>query len=164
MNLIFLDIDGVINSISNLIRVYNETHKSHSCYNYPFDPNCLQNLKKLVIETKSSLVISSSWRHSPKGKEKLLDALKEYDLDQLVIGYTPSLGSSRGEEIKDFLRSFESSDTTNFVILDDDTDMDDLLPYLVKTNMRVGLTEENVRQAISILNRILIKENDDFER
>ena len=30
MNIIFLDVDGVLNSVSNLIKVYNETHKSHS--------------------------------------------------------------------------------------------------------------------------------------
>ena len=64
MNLIFLDVDGVINSIKHLIEVYNETHKPHSGYSYPFDPNCLENLKRLVSETNSSLVISSTWRHS----------------------------------------------------------------------------------------------------
>ena len=72
MNVIFLDVDGVLNSVSNLIKVYNETHKSHSGYSYPFDPDCLENLKELVAVTKSNLVISSNWRYSQKGMEKLL--------------------------------------------------------------------------------------------
>ena len=164
MNLIFLDVDGVINSINNLIKVYNETHKPHSGYSHPFDSNCLENLKKLVIETNSSLVISSTWRLSEKGTNKLLHELKKYDLDKLVIGYTPFLGSSRKDEIKNFLSNFESSFTTNFIILDDDSDMGDLLPFLVKTNRQVGLTEENVQQAIKKLTKSIIKENDDFER
>ena len=164
MNLIFLDVDGVINSVNNLIKVYNETHKSHSGYSYPFDSNCLENLKKLVIETNSSLVISSTWRLSEKGRDTLLQELKKYDLDKLVIGYTPFLGSSRKDEIKDFLSNFESSFTTNFIILDDDSDMGDLLPFLVKTNRQVGLTEENVQQAIKKLTKSIIKENDDFEK
>ena len=164
MNLIFLDVDGVINSVNNLIRVYNETHKPHSGYLYPFDSNCLENLKKLVIETNSSLVISSTWRLSTKGRNKLLQELKKYDLDKLVIGYTPFLGSSRGNEIKEFLSNFECTFTPNFIILDDDSDMDDLLPFLVKTNRQVGLTKENVQQAIKKLTQSIIKENDDFER
>ena len=164
MNLIFLDVDGVINSVNNLIKVYNETHKSHSGYSYPFDSNCLENLKKLVIETNSSLVISSTWRLSEKGRSILLQELKKYDMDKLVIGYTPFLGSSRKDEIKDFLSNFESSFTTNFIILDDDSDMGDLLPFLVKTNRQVGLTEENVQQAIKKLTKSIIKENDDFEK
>lgn len=163
MNIIFLDVDGVINSVNNLIKVYNETHKSHSDYSYPFDPNCLQNLKELVSETKSSLVISSTWRHSPRGMKKLLEALNEYDLDKLVIGCTPVLGLSRGAEIKKYLSDSKFIDTVNFVILDDDSDMGDLLPYLVHTDRQVGLTKKNVQQAIVKLRKSHIKE-EDFER
>ncbi len=164
MNIIFLDVDGVINSVNNLIKVYNETHKSHSGYSYPFDSNCLENLKELVTETKSNLVISSTWRHSQKGMEKLLKVLSEYNLDKLVIGCTPVLGLSRGAEIKKYLSESKFDDIINFVILDDDRDMEDLLPYLVHTDKQVGLTKENVQQAIKKLTKSHIKENDDFER
>lgn len=164
MNIIFLDVDGVINSSNNLIKVYNETHKSHSGYLYPFDPTCLENLKELVVETKSSLVISSTWRHSQKGMEKLLDALNEHGLGESVIGCTPILGLSRVAEIKKYLSDVKSTDTINFVILDDDSDMDDLLPHLVHTNRQLGLTKENVQQAIKKLTKTHIKENDNFER
>lgn len=164
MNIIFLDVDGVINSVNNLIKVYKETHKSHSGYSYPFDSNCLENLKELVSETKSSLVISSTWRHSQKGMKKLLGALNEYDLDKSIIGCTPVLGSSRGAEIKKYLSDSKFTDTVNFVILDDDSDVDDLLPYLVHTNRQVGLTKENVQQAIEKLTKSHIKEDDCFER
>ena len=47
MNIIFLDIDGVLNSRRKLIEVYKKTHKPHSGYNYPFDEICLENLKTL---------------------------------------------------------------------------------------------------------------------
>lgn len=165
MNIIFLDVDGVLNSINNLIKVYNETHKSYSGYSYPFDPNCLENLKELVKETNSSLVISSTWRRDQEGMEKLLETLSEYGLDKLVIGCTPSLCySSRGAEIKKYLSNLNSTSAINFVILDDDSDMDDLLPYLVHTNRHLGLTKENVQQAIKKLTKSHIKENDNFER
>lgn len=147
-----------------MIKVYNETHKSHSGYSYPFDPNCLENLKELVAETKSSLVISSTWRHSQKGMEKLLEALSEYDLDKLVIGCTPFLGLSRGAEIKKYLSDSKFANTVNFVILDDDRDMKDLSQYLIHTDRQIGLTKENVQQAIKKLIKSHIKEDDDFER
>lgn len=152
MNLIFLDVDGVINSVDNLIKIYNETHKSYSGYSYPFDSNCLENLKKLVLETNSKLIISSTWRLSLKGKNRLLQELKEYELDRLVIGYTPFLASNRNDEIKAFLSNFDCI-TPNFIILDDDSCLGDLMPFLVKTNRQVGLTEENVQEAIKKLTK-----------
>ena len=96
--------------------------------------------------------------------EKLLEALNEYDMGELVIGCTPVLGLSRGAEIKQYLSDFKVSDTVNFVILDDDQDMEDLSQYLIHTDEQVGLTKENVQQAINKLVKSYIKESDDFER
>ena len=158
MNIVFLDIDGVLNSINNLIRVYNETHKPHSGYSYPFDYNCLENLRELVIKSGSYIVITSTWRKSKEGIKKIFEVLSMYQLDQFVIGVTPNLGLSRGEEIKKYLSYIETN--VNFVILDDDNDMGDLSQYLVKTNIINGLTKENVEQALNILkvdNKILKK-------
>ena len=94
----------------------------------------------------------------------MLQELKKYDLDKLVIGYTPFLGSSKKDEIKYFLSDFESNFAPNFIILDDDSDMGDLLPFLIKTNRQVGLTKENVQQAIKKLTKSIINKNDYFER
>lgn len=134
-------------------------------YSYPFDPNSLANLTTLVEKTQASLVISSDWRKDKEGIETLLKELKKYDLDKRVIGCTPILNGNRREEIKQFLRNFKYDNTVNFVILDDDTKyMGDLLPYLVNTDNQVGLTKENVEQAIHRLTRSRKKENDEFER
>lgn len=162
MNIIFLDVDGVLNSFNYFIEVYNKTHKPFLGQNAPFDPKCLENLKKLVEETNSSLVISSTWRIV--GMEKLLEKLREYNLDKLVIGSTPHLGKSRGIEIKEYLSKSKFNDIVNFVILDDDSDMEDLLPHLIQTDKQVGLTEENVQQAINKLTKKRIRDDDDFER
>lgn len=70
MNLIFLDIDGVLNSHRKLKEVYNRTKKPHSLYNYPFDEICLSNLKLLVETTNSKIVITSSWRKDEEGIKK----------------------------------------------------------------------------------------------
>ena len=146
MNIIFLDIDGVLNSHRKLEEVYNKTHKPHSGYEYPFDEICLNNLKKLIEITDSKLVITSVWRKDEEGRDTLINALKEYELDQYIIGYTPILGKKRGIEIQAYLDQLDY--TPNFIILDDNSDMEELINYLVKTNIKVGLTESNVEEAI----------------
>lgn len=146
MNIIFLDIDGVLNSHRKLIEVYNKTHKPHSGYNYPFDELCLENLKTLVEATNSKIVITSTWRKDKEGRDKLIQVLKEYQLDQHITGYTPVLNKSRGIEIQSYLSTLEHE--PNFIILDDDTDMEELTEYLIKTNISVGLTKENTEEAI----------------
>ena len=163
MNIIFLDVDGVLNSRNKLIEIYNKTHKPHSGYSYPFDERCLENLKLLVQETNSKIVVSSTWRKDEEGRITLLKVLSEYELDNKIIGYTPVLDKERGIEIKQFLISLK--ETHNFVILDDDLDMGELNPFLIKTNGQVGLTYENVQEAIIKLNKTKMKEKqDDLER
>lgn len=149
MNIIFLDVDGVLNSHNKLISVYNKTRKPHSGYNYPFDEECLENLRILVQLTNSKLVITSTWRIDDVGITTLLNVLKIYNLDKEVIGYTPILGKKRELEIKEFLSSFNKE--INFIILDDDADFNELLPYLVKTNIQTGLSRGDVEMAIKKL-------------
>lgn len=164
MNLIFLDVDGVLNSVNHLIKIYKQTHRPHSNFSYPFDPCCLENLKTLVEKTNSKLVITSTWRIEPVGRQTLLGTLKQYNMDQQVIGWTPILNTSRGIEIQTFLDNFKICRNPNFIILDDDSDMNHLLPHLIKTNAQTGLTRKNVDEAIGKLNKCISKRHDDFER
>ena len=149
MNIIFLDVDGVLNSLNKLISVYNETHKPHSGFSYPFDEICLENLKLLVQATNSKIVITSTWRKSKEGINILLNTLKKYNLDTEVIGYTPNLSTSRELEIKQFLSLFNQQ--PNFIILDDDSDFKELIQYLIKTDIQIGLSKKNVEDGIKKL-------------
>ena len=163
MNIIFLDVDGVLNSINKLIEVYKETQKPHSGYSYPFDERCLRNLQTLVEKTNSKLVVTSTWRKHRKGKETLLNELRKYGLDKEVIGYTPVLlDGKRGKEIKEYLSTLEHR--PKFVILDDDVDMEELMPFLIKINMQTGLTYEDVQNAIKKLSISRFRQTENFER
>ena len=155
MNIIFLDVDGVLNSKNKLTEVYKKTHKPHSGYSYPFDENCLENLKFLIQETNSKIVITSTWRKEEEGITMLLKVLNEYDLDTKVIGYTPILNTTRELEIKKYLSQINYN--PNFIILDDDADFYELMPFLIKTNNQFGLTKENTKEAIIKLNKPLTK-------
>lgn len=150
MKIIFLDVDYVLNSVKKLKEVYKQTGKSHSGFSYPFDETCMKNLKTLVTQTNSNLVITSIWRKSEEGKKVLLNELEKYGLDNYVMGYTPILDGKRGDEIESFLTNLKYK--VKFVILDDNSDMGKFLPFLVKTDGNVGLTYENVIEAIEKLN------------
>ncbi len=150
MNIIFLDVDGVLNSQNKLIELYNKTHKSHSGMNFPFDENCFENLKILVEETNSKIVITSTWRKYQEKIKLLNSILDKYNLKQEVIGYIPILNQKREYEIKEYIKS---NNVENFVIIDDIKDMNDLNEYLVITTYKTGLTKENVEQAEKILRR-----------
>lgn len=150
MKIIFLDVDYVLNSTRKLKEVYKKTGKPHSGYSYPFDERCMENLKRIVLETGSNIVITSVWRKTEEGRSVLLTELEKYGLDKYVIGWTPVLNDKRGKEIASFLSDLD--DEVSFVILDDNSDMGEYLPFLVKTNSKVGLTEENAHEAIQKLN------------
>ena len=151
MNIIFLDVDGVLNSRNKLIEIYNKTQKPHSGNNFPFDEKCLENLKKLVEETNAKIVITSTWRKYESNMNILITKFKTYDLDKHVIGYTPILDTKREEEIIEYLNNLDNN--INFVIIDDIRDMGKLNDKLVVTSPQTGFTEENMKIAIKILKK-----------
>ena len=156
MNAIFLDVDGVLNSINKFKEVYYKTKKAHSGYNYPFDENALENLKEIVIKTNSKIIITSTWRKNRLGKMILLKKLKEYGIDDKVIGYTDVINDNREVEIKEYLR--RNPNIKNFIIIDDSSKLVDLIDRLVKIDINVGLTKENKEEAIKKLEKRIFNE------
>lgn len=104
MNIIFLDVDGVLNSAKELSEG-------------PFSKISLNVLKRIVDETNAKIVVISSWRLLEFSRKILLSELEKYHLKESVIGMTPHLTSNR-EEIMTYLKSNEFSNL-NFIILDD---------------------------------------------
>lgn len=155
MKIIFLDVDGVLNSKRKLIEVYNKTNKAHSGYSYPFDDNCLKNLKLLIEFTNASIVITSTWKNTKEGLNILLDILSKYNLDKNIVGYTKNLNSNRELEIISYLNDL--NEELDFIILDDDSNFEKLLPYLIKTNNEVGLIYDNVLESIELFNKLSLK-------
>ena len=152
MKVVFLDIDGVLNS-KNFIDAGGCTKKTKfpSYVSMFIDCHAVALLKEIVDKTGAKIVISSSWRVDPKRTPEwfvdLFNTLCGVTFD--IIGKTPVLGDFRGDEIKAWLKSV---DVDNFVILDDDADFHKTqMPHLVQTSFDEGLTEKEVAQAIEIL-------------
>ena len=152
MKILFLDIDGVMNSGQFVHSFGVRGNTDHNA----IDPAAVIRLNKIIVGAGALVVISSSWRLiEPIPMIEL--ALKHHGFMGYVIGSTTSCrasDSSRGDEIGIWLKAVKHERTVeSFVILDDDDDMDKLSDHLVKTTWENGLQDEHVDLAIKMLNR-----------
>ncbi|MDO4977400.1 MAG: HAD domain-containing protein [Eubacteriales bacterium] len=161
MKIIFLDIDGVLNS-----QDYYEKNQSIDFRKQPFDPACILCLQTIVKETGAKIVLSSSWRGGwNKDPSKL--QLEGSLLNEIFSAYgieiydkTPSLlVGKRPMEILAFLKEMKKKKESvdSFLIIDDNDfgwkkyRMDH---RLVKTDfIHGGLKEIHVKPCIDILTK-----------
>lgn len=151
MKVIFLDIDGVLNSPATwaLKELNDPLNKGVDQIDY----SMLGLLSRIVSRTNAKIVISSTWRkiHSLDEIHDMFVARGWQHPRDTIIDRTPSSSHGfRGEEIKSWLDNHEVQD---YIILDDDSDM---LPSqnnrFINTCGYVGLTYLEVRRAIALLN------------
>jgi hypothetical protein len=159
--IVFLDIDGVLNSsdffkrrplkLDSEFKSWFERDVSFSpLYHLTLiDPEAVQLLNKITCATGAKIVVSSTWRLLTPF-DTLVDILREVGVTGEIIGKTPRLGGHRGPEVQEAI-DFCSFNVDKFVILDDDADMDHLLPFLVQTSWEKGLEEHHVEKAIEML-------------
>ena len=163
--ILFLDIDGVLNTERHHEYCYKNGIDNSDDYGYLFDAVAVKNLARIVNETGADIVISSSWKYS--GLSTLLDMWSERGLPGRVIDITPDnisnemllhadldnmeLLSCKGYEIREWLTA-HGKNVCSYAILDDEQEM---LPeqqnHFVQTNPTVGITEDDAEKAIAIL-------------
>ncbi len=123
MKLIFLDIDGVLNS--QLWFSAQENQQQALCN---IDPSKVELLNDLISTTGAKVVISSTWRMTTTIKD-LQNILEQVKFKGEIIGFTPVLrllkiAMPRGVEILCYLKeNYEYDNFPYYVILDDKSDM-----------------------------------------
>lgn len=154
MKIIFLDIDGVLNSKAyDAQRNWNEQTD--------IDETRLPLVKKIVDETGAKIVLCSTWREHwdrvPENCDEdgvyINETFAKFGLE--IYDKTPDLGlrANRPDEIKAWLNSTQET-IESFVIIDDYRyGWGSLSDNFVKTNpyFGLGLEEEHVQKAIEIL-------------
>lgn len=146
MKVLFLDIDGVLNYVGG----------PTECGMYGLLPEKVALLERIIDATQCKVVLSSTWRKFDRTLAKvdrmldsigyeLLDATPILDRKEGLLW----VGQTRGCEIKAWLD--QHPEVTQFVILDDDSDMGGLFPFLIKTSTFSGLTEAEVQECIKRL-------------
>ena len=157
MKVIFLDVDGVLNTPSSESR----------CGEYiGIDDEKVEKLKKIVEKTKAEIVLISTWKKYWRKEEKL-KPLQDYSANYLdeklakqglkAIDKTKDKANglylSRGESILEYVYR---NNVENYIILDDcqfDYDGCDLTDNYIKTNQIEGLSEQQVKAACETLLR-----------
>lgn len=154
MKVIFLDIDGVLNS-----EMYEASRTENSTDGY-IDMSRVKLLADIINVTDAKIVLSSSWRLDWDKSSELCgedgkyinQCLAKYDL--AVMDKTPfiSFFTERRMEILTWL-SNHRSDVESFVVLDDIiSGWDELSGRVVITNPEgYGLEETHVKKVLDVL-------------
>lgn len=146
--ILFLDVDGVLNSKETLRR----STKNGGIMG--IDPYLTILVDRIVQATGCEVVLSSSWRKSVNGYEAVNSVIP-------LIGQTGSCCEGiRGVEIYKWLcQNFKwddrQDDKLHYAILDDDSDM--LLwqkDNFFQTSFETGITEEIAERVTKHLNRV----------
>lgn len=164
MKVIFLDIDGVLNSTQYWESIQDEKRTMPEM-EFELDPKCIMNLKKIVDATNAKIVVTSTWKRIPEKMNKFERYIPQYGLH--VYDKTPCYPDAihRGDEIRQYLEKHRS-EVDKFILIDDEEypDFNELTNYLVKTNFyEYGLGQKHVKQAIQMLGRTIAKK-EEYER
>ena len=145
MKLIFLDIDGVLNSATG-----------KEPYVSDMEVKKLKLLKKLIDDSGSSgVVITSDRRYSKVDMEDKTEAFDQFEI--FIVGETrrpnqDDLEDNRGKQIMDYLSS-SKEDIDRIVILDDNDDgiSNFFEEEFILVNRFFGLNDSVYQKALEIL-------------
>ncbi|TBR75774.1 MAG: hypothetical protein EPN64_11055 [Burkholderiaceae bacterium] len=139
IKVIFLDIDGVLNSTRTCIAFDGSPRDFSPKYRPKFDEVAVGMLRALCAALDILIVVSSSWRSQfPYTK---IGA----SLDLPTIGQTPELDGCRGDEIAVWLAAH--SEVKQYAILDDAEHMlPEQWPHFVHTDPNDGLSFKSFNQ------------------
>jgi len=143
---LFLDIDGVLNSKIFYKYLYKPENGESR-----FDPYCVILVKKLIEEFSLKIVISSTWRDG--AINRLMKELNDNNFMEYLHEdwLTPIVRpANRGKEIELWLGNHP--EVEDYIILDDNVNiMDHQMDKFVKTSMHMGMVQEHYSQARNLL-------------
>ena len=159
MKVLFLDIDGVLNCVYPTPSDDNEWVDLDE-WRYGLNPQLVARLRFIIANTDCKIVISSSWRHhnsyapyqpNRNWRDVLAEKLHR-TRDEVFAGETGyDNRGQRGIEIKQWLSEHQ---VDAYCVVDDETI--DIVGYvddrfIVKTDMKVGMTLDDAKKIVRIL-------------
>ena len=141
MKILFLDVDGVLNSYSNTNK---DTHSPHGTFGV--EEKHLVHLRR-ILDTcpEVQIVLCSTWRKYRDMVYYLWNKLG-VKYKERWAGNTPIL-NTRADEIK-FWVNKQTEEVTHWVVLDDQIFPDEIEGHIVNTDCLIGLTAEIADQVI----------------
>lgn len=181
MNIIFLDMDGVVNSVETFKMVKTDKEFLSSCieertYPYLIDPKLRNRVNEIITKVDDCKIVwSSTWRMGLRNSKSFIEGFynKCNFVKDSFLSYTPIKGGKRYEEILEWLILFENNYHINkCVILDDSVayfkfkELEKLYgknseyyriaktynPKFFQTNWKKGITEEIKLEILNYFN------------
>ena len=144
MKVVFLDIDGVLNSTRTCVGHGGVPEDFTPEDIALFDQTAVALIRGLVFAAGAQIVLSSAWRIT----HKFEDFAKAFDMP--VIDRTPNITGFRGLEIKYWLD--EHPDVESYAIIDDSGDMlPEQMPFFVHTDMNEGFLWRDAEKLARLL-------------
>ena len=147
--IIFLDIDGVLNSTEWIHERLKKVHKTLIGTDI-LDIKARDRLRLFLIEHPNvKLVISSSWRYSTlkRTKEEFMKC-RMCTLVPFIVGVTKRSFRTRGEQIAEYVNRYHVRD---YVIIDDEDYDIHQKDRLVKTDYKYGIQDVHYKEIKRIL-------------
>lgn len=160
-NVIFLDVDGVLNS-----EVWNEKHQREIQDGLLIDSVKVKLLGELVRQTEARLVLHSGWRFwfdknlqpVKSEAEYLWELLQKEQME--IYSVTPDFSTEEIRKTKRFslvkageIRAWleEHREVKSWIVLDDlDLNDEEIKRRQIRTNNKTGLTKEDVEKAMRL--------------
>ena len=176
MKILFLDMDGVLNSMPDIDirKTWKYDKELYTLKLFGIDPDLVKNLKLIIDRTDCKIVFSTSWRyfkdHHIMGNDWRKSLAESLGVSQdIFIGNTPDCqhcggwdsgveSRRRGIEIKTWLENNQEIAVPGkyrFCVIDDE--VSDILSvinesHVVHTDYKTGLQMKDVDRAVRILN------------
>jgi len=145
MNIIFLDIDGVLNTLKDKNIDDN------------LDIVKIKTLKRIIRDTGANIIISSDWKHDEislfhtwnnNNTPNYMWITPDYDC---ISNKSTSIENKRVIEIKEWIKKYNwYGYNINYVVIDD---MNLKIDNFIKTDPYIWLTEEQANDIIKMLNK-----------
>jgi len=150
MKAVLCDVDGVLNNRHTRTRT-----SDGWCF---VDDDLVARLKRLLDLSGAQLILSSTWREGWNQEDEskndisfteLRNKFNEFGIE--IFDRTGEMLPHRWQSIKEYMERPREDPIEHYVIIDDWDDMGEYIDHLVWTNPSTGLTDEDVEEALRIL-------------
>lgn len=150
---VFLDFDGVLNTMNYLISVQRDIEEAmceeKKWSSLQIDLEKVELLNRIIEKTNAVVIVSSAWRMG-RSKQELQEILDMRGFKGKVVGVTPYLnGKARHYEILEVVNLL--GDLLESYVVIDDSSRAGVPGHFIQTTMDMGLLEGHVEYAVRIL-------------
>ena len=151
-NIIFLDIDGVLNTTVDNTKIHIRDRGFHFFIDFNLIPN-LKQILELCLNQDIKIIVTSI-NALNKNSEMFNKLLLDYFhiKKKIVIDVDSRQNKERGLFVQDMIKKYNIN---NFVVIDDDDF--DILPYIslnnfININRAVGINFKDIEKILEVLN------------